>query len=295
MNRLELPQQSSAEVIDACVNHMRPSNAKHAHAIHVKEPMKQASRTFEQALSKGAQLVSQLNGTDYRSDVTADNDTAIYLYDQQFCRHHEFGYDDILGIRDCAYCSCTEATTLDHFLPKSVFPNLSVTPLNLIPCCSKCNQHKSNSECLNHPELVPFNPYVDDFDDQQWLSVTIDHHTDRGAVPTFSFNVTEEKPEKWSVEQFDRLNNMFVNLQLGKRYARQVIRVLNDQRIKLRQLFEEDPSMFRTRLLDQSNPANYGNVRNDWHVVAFSTAAADDWFCGDGARLWFEIPSTSDM
>ena len=42
----------------------------------------------------------------------------------------------------CPLCSHREANTLDHYLPKSLYPILSVTPLNLIPSCMECNKGK---------------------------------------------------------------------------------------------------------------------------------------------------------
>lgn len=41
----------------------------------------------------------------------------------------------------CLFCTHGTPTTLDHYLPQSV-PELSILPLNLIPCCSGCNNKK---------------------------------------------------------------------------------------------------------------------------------------------------------
>ena len=39
-------------------------------------------------------------------------------------------------------CHTSEVDTLDHYLPKSKYPSLSINPLNLIPICNKCNKTK---------------------------------------------------------------------------------------------------------------------------------------------------------
>jgi hypothetical protein len=44
----------------------------------------------------------------------------------------------------CPLCSHRQVTTLDHYLPKSLYPIFAVTPLNLIPSCSDCNKAKLN-------------------------------------------------------------------------------------------------------------------------------------------------------
>lgn len=47
--------------------------------------------------------------------------------------------------RHCYYCNCTlnkNTRTMDHLYPKT-FGGISI-PLNMAPCCSKCNNEKSN-------------------------------------------------------------------------------------------------------------------------------------------------------
>src|SRR5262245_19880217 len=42
----------------------------------------------------------------------------------------------------CPLCGHRNVKTLDHYLPKALFPALTVTPINLIPACSDCNKAK---------------------------------------------------------------------------------------------------------------------------------------------------------
>jgi len=42
----------------------------------------------------------------------------------------------------CFLCSISEVSSLDHYLPKELFPHFSILPQNLIPSCSKCNSLK---------------------------------------------------------------------------------------------------------------------------------------------------------
>lgn len=49
---------------------------------------------------------------------------------------------------------------LDHYFPKSVYPYLSLSYHNLIPCCSSCNMSKSNKPFTL---LENIHPYVDSF------------------------------------------------------------------------------------------------------------------------------------
>lgn len=42
----------------------------------------------------------------------------------------------------CQYCT---VNSLDHFVPKDLFPEFSVHPSNLIPSCTECNSKKTCS------------------------------------------------------------------------------------------------------------------------------------------------------
>lgn len=48
----------------------------------------------------------------------------------------------------CQLCYIGESESLDHFLPKDLFPSLAISPNNLIPVCGVCNQKKSDYVAL---------------------------------------------------------------------------------------------------------------------------------------------------
>ncbi|WP_299675770.1 hypothetical protein [uncultured Dokdonia sp.] len=77
-----------------------------------------------------------------------------------------------INIKSCVTCNTQFALTthkkgeekllfhLDHYFPKSVYPYLSLSYYNLIPCCASCNMGKSNKiftlENNIHPYLESF-------------------------------------------------------------------------------------------------------------------------------------------
>ncbi|PEC36490.1 hypothetical protein COF54_09050 [Bacillus toyonensis] len=82
-----------------------------------------------------------------------------------------------LGIHStalCCYCGISRPTTIDHYLPKSVFPEYSVYSYNLIPCCAECNNLKSQDwidPVTNNRLFVNF--YFDDVPDDIYLFARI--------------------------------------------------------------------------------------------------------------------------
>ena len=78
-----------------------------------------------------------------------------------------------LGLKICPYCGRQHINiakfpgyrdskpNIDHFLPKSLYPFLSISFMNLIPCCHVCNEmaNKGNYDPLK-PDIGLYNPYV---------------------------------------------------------------------------------------------------------------------------------------
>lgn len=98
----------------------------------------------------------------------------VKLYDQKFVKQstvREKYYDKILATAKygkCPICGIGQASTLDHYLAKTLYPTYAVTPDNLIPECRDCNSNKSNKTIENISE-APLHPYFDDVDKSIWL------------------------------------------------------------------------------------------------------------------------------
>lgn len=113
----------------------------------------------------------------------------------------------------CPLCGVGTASTLDHYLPKSTFPSLSVTPSNLIPCCKDCNiAKKSYTPLLKNDQLL--HPYYDILPEDVWLNAYIHDSTDFSIVlfkaePSTSFQASLKK----------RIEKNFKDLNLGALYS----------------------------------------------------------------------------
>lgn len=66
------------------------------------------------------------------------------------------------GLLHCPSCGATGAPgTLDHYLPKAVFPELSIVLLNLVPMCSDCQGVKLSEFSSDTGGKRFFHPYFD--------------------------------------------------------------------------------------------------------------------------------------
>lgn len=95
-------------------------------------------------------------------------DHMIKMYSQRFSHSSYPSYTFYKKIRNsqpiCPYCNFPSHSIrqLDHYLPKSVFPSLAITPANLVPICSDCNVAKKNYYSVEKHEML-IHPYFDEF------------------------------------------------------------------------------------------------------------------------------------
>ena len=130
----------------------------------------------------------------------------VYLYNNKFVTHQDIRtryYDKILAnvkSGKCPICGIGQASTLDHYLAKTLYPTYSVTPDNLIPACKDCNSNKGNSP-VNSKLSAPLHPYFDDVDNVIWLCADV---VPKNNILVAQYYVNPEI-EEVNVELYSRL------------------------------------------------------------------------------------------
>ena len=144
------------------------------------------------------------------------------LYDQRR-REKVIGYYRNIVI--CPYCGLNEPDTLDHFLPKTAHPLLSITLYNLIPCCNNCNHKKKVYDSSLKPVSF-FNPYLNK-ENPNWLEVKTIDITNQDLNIRYAFNESAFAND----EQKEIFKLTCKKLDLLSRYAcRSVEFILNQKR-----------------------------------------------------------------
>lgn len=120
---------------------------------------------------------------------------------------------------NCPYCGLDKPRTIDHYLPKSAFPEFSVFPPNLIPCCSHCNQKKS-STWLKEGKRQYINLYFDNIPEDIRFLYTILEYENDALVPTISFNIEN----KFDIDDdlFELIRGHYINLNLLEEFSESV-------------------------------------------------------------------------
>ena len=103
----------------------------------------------------------------------------IKVYNQKLVGGLAREYYDSIKFRaplgKCPICGVNTVATLDHYLPKTQIPTLSVDPSNLVPACDWCNHHKSDV-LSDDPSNMPVHLYFDTIPDGLWLHTDLGEH-----------------------------------------------------------------------------------------------------------------------
>lgn len=174
----------------------------------------------------------------------------------------------------CPFCVQRDVRTLDHFLPKNLFPEFAVLPANLVPCCFDCN-HAKSSHISNSSESQVFHPYFDDWSHLDLLRAAIEW--DDAVDVEFSINVGEIPPLVAA-----RATLHFEKLQLGSLYSDHASVELVQRKASFEMTFDDGgPEALRLELWRefQSRRVPFPNA---WQPALYRALANSDDFVNGG-------------
>lgn len=208
MNKLPSPPFLLSEVLESCIKSSNSPNKIRLRSLV--DSINQKSTEYETKL-----LSHQLY--DLKSILSNDDKKFMKnLYKTKFVSDRVGDYYNTLlaltphGI--CPYCQAGQVSTIDHYIAKSVIPDLSVTPTNLLPACRDCNTNKLDVSftCSEEEHL---HPYFDVIDDVDFLICTIDYNTKNNIFFIYSIkNLTD-------TVLYTRINNHFKYFKLFEKYS----------------------------------------------------------------------------
>lgn len=180
------------------------------------------------------------------------------------------------SVSHCCLCGGdTLVSTLDHHLPKSLYPTLAVTPLNLIPSCITCNKEKLAVFPATSGDQT-LNPYFDFVEDLLWLNAHLEE-----TVPlkiSFDAEPCEEIPSVLA----QKIKNHFKTFKLASRFEKHVPYFLTSQKSLLFKQFRAAGSDgLRSELLTIAE----GYSLNSWQNATCRRLEKSHWYCEEGFAL----------
>ena len=179
---------------------------------------------------------------------------------------------------DCQYCTLGEAMTLDHYLPKSLFPEYAVLPINLVPCCYRCN-NKRGSMWISESDKIrtTINLYFDDLSKGQFLYCAINYENN---IPKVSFFL--QKDAAISDELFKVIEAHFSILSLYDRFQKKVnteISEITRRLCKLKANHDFEKEKLKAFLLDDVDTLAKTYGLNYWkRALRKALAESEDFF-----------------
>jgi hypothetical protein len=189
-------------------------------------------------------------------------------------------YDEILISSDnsrCPFCGHRDVSTLDHILAKSKFPEFTITPWNLVPCCADCNKAKGSISPTSKDDQF-LHPYYDSLDRDAWLCSEIIQSKPAGVA----FYV--RAPTKWTQVTKNRVHHQFRKLGIAKLYAAQGGRELSNIRQQMTVLFDRAGQVAVKDHLTEAYESRSAVNLNSWQTAFYRAASKSIWYCEGGFR-----------
>lgn len=181
-------------------------------------------------------------------------------------------------LKYCPMCGTTIHSTFDHYLPAVRFPEFAVHPLNLVPCCSKCNSTKDDDWLTPVGGRQYLHAFSDEIPDATFVTITL-HEEDAmtGVGATFSL----ARPDGVEAPTWALIKSHFDRLHLLDRYAElsndEIAEMLSDCRI-----FLDAGGPDVRQFLSHRAQERFGiHGRNHWRAVLMQALAEhenlDSW------------------
>jgi 5-methylcytosine-specific restriction endonuclease McrA len=176
----------------------------------------------------------------------------------------------------CPYCGQRTVDSLDHYLPKSLYPALAVTPINLVPACSACNKIKLDYQPTAPNELI-LHPYYDDVTKDIWLKARV---VDIGGNPVLEFFA--DPPSTWPTLWASRVRTHLDTLGLPALYALHAAEELVNNRQSLQNLHLSGGAAAVKAHCKEVQDSRQAAYLNSWQAALYGALGDSTWFCASG-------------
>lgn len=177
----------------------------------------------------------------------------------------------------CPFCDHRPVSTLDHLLPKRLFPTLAVAPDNLVAACADCNKTKLDF-APSTAEEVFLHPYFDNVEAQRWLAAEVIE----GPVAAVVFRT--RPVVAWPAVLNERVRRQFRMLGLAQLYGAQAAREISGQAQLLADIHHSRGADGVREELKRQAKTREAVRANSWQAVAYRTLSECAWFCDGGFR-----------
>jgi hypothetical protein len=206
------------------------------------------------------------------------------LYDSFMVTKESIGRAEYDKIRNaprggiCPFCATRQVKTVDHFLPKSSYPQFTIAFENLVGCCRDCNTVKLTA-ASTVAEKTLFHPYFESFPQRDWLVAVIES---RHPI-TLTFSVSDALNTDSVAKK--RIENQFQALELRETFAFFASTLFSSQQKTFDGIRDEvGPDGLRSHLQSLAESASEQN-HYPWMRAMYIALEADSAFVEGADRV----------
>ena len=261
MRKLAKPSFPINKIITDCVSNMRGDHEKYINAIPV---IDEYSACYEDAMVQ--HTAYELTAHEMVTDDLSKDDM-VMLYTTKFAKKDQPGriyYDKIKlsptnGI--CPLCGIGQVATLDHYMAKTLYPALAVTPHNLIPACRDCNDPRGAVHFDSAADMT-LHPYYDDAQNIEWLSAAV--------VSTYPICVSYTIDGALQDNELrNRLSNHLAVFDLKERYAKKAAEEISANRLTYQAVLDAGGLEGLRSYLQLLYTSAYSAEKNSWRTALY--------------------------
>ncbi|MGZ2424035.1 HNH endonuclease [Rhizobium laguerreae] len=274
MRRLRKPTITTEDIFADCVSATDDEDLK-GRLTAIEDLLVTASSTYEVHANNDPPSLNAVDRVGDVGEVSKDELTGLYSNHMSATKGAARWAYDLLrnsapNLR-CPLCGVGTVATLDHHLPKSKYPDLSIAPLNLVPACHYCNDSKKSS----YPKTAgkqTIHPYFDDFTQERWV------YADIVAGPPLAITFRASPPTNWSQTDQQKAIRHFQICKLGVLFTSNA----NDDLVTLRSQLADIGTAQKIRSHLAGEATRFAPRLNSWQHALYSTLASDEWFIEGG-------------
>ena len=270
--KIPKPKMTVDEVFKSCISNMKKESQERF--CPCLPDILAATKDYEDNMEKG----HPQNVAECRNIQGVPKSELKKLYTEKLSKIKQPAreyYDKIISLAPggiCPYCKHQIVTTLDHYFPKAHYISLVITPTNLIPACSNCNDYKQDL-IVKEKEDAIFNPYYEDCDGIIWLKASLNRDIVSDFL-TMTFSVCP--PEECDPVLQKRLENQFNTLRLNNLYSKHAAEELIAVASRHLRIFKAfGASEVRKSILESLEDNTYRP--NSWQSAMYRSLD-DDWY-----------------
>ncbi|QFT53977.1 HNH endonuclease [Microbulbifer sp. THAF38] len=230
MIKLEQPALTADQALAKCLEGITGNNELRQKVINATHLFQDNALIYSASASTGElyTIPSIPNQNGYDPFVTGQlrKSDLLNLYKNYLVKGEKPGrdiYNTLMNAANekCPFCGgIGRPRNLDHYLPKTHFPQFSVLPFNLVPSCRDCNMDGKGQEFATNESEQVLQPYLDEdcYFNEQWIfaNYKADINDEPGVIEYFV-----KPPEHWPETQKQRVNKHFTDFNLDLRFSKE--------------------------------------------------------------------------